>query len=594
MPVLATVRTERFLVTAEGEAGPFRVALSVRKEAQGLELVKVVLEAATPARPGPIRITWPWPLVNTHLKWFPGCHTDRTLMPEWRGKRICASKNTLNAPVYSLFDSSGRNCLTFALSDALSGVTLAAGVVEETAEAKCEVTLFVDPYPPMSRYEATLRLDTRLVPYYEALAAVSDWWAAMPDATPSHVPDCAKLPMYSSWYSFHQRLEPEGLEAQCRLAKPLGMESVIVDDGWQTDDNSRGYAFCGDWEVTPSKFADFAAHVRRVHEIGMKYVLWFSVPFVGVHSKAYKRFGDKVLDPASKSGWFVLDPRFPEVREYLINLYESFVTRYGLDGFKLDFVDTFELTAETRDTLGEGRDIDSVQLGVDRLLTDTMKRLRALNSQVLIEFRQSYIGPLMRKYGNMFRSGDVPNDYHGNRINTLDIRLISGNTPAHSDMVMWHPNDSVESAAMQLVHTLFSVPQVSVLLDRYPQSHVEMVRRYLSFWRENRDVLLEGHLEPAEPGMLYPAAIARNREKMIAACFGTSVVSIPHEVPGYLAVVNGTLGERVILELGKDAGTRKVTVTDCRGKRVSSRAVRLGAKVHALGIPPAGIAELQD
>ena len=30
------------------------------------------------------------------------------------------------------------------------------------------------------------------------------------------------------------------------------MESIIVDDGWQTDDNNRGYAYCGDWAVTPN------------------------------------------------------------------------------------------------------------------------------------------------------------------------------------------------------------------------------------------------------------------------------------------------------------------------------------------------------
>jgi alpha-galactosidase len=573
MPALASVQTDRFLVAAEGESGPFKITLSVRKKALGLELVNLVMESPTPARPTPIRLLWSYPLINTHLKWFPGCHTDRTLMPEWRSKRICASKNTNDAPVYALFDSSGRNRLTFALSDALSSVTLAAGAVEETAEAKCEATLFVDPYPPVTHYAAILWLDTRPLPYYESLAAVSDWWAAMPDATPSHVPDYAKLPMYSSWYSFHQRLEPEALEAQCRLAQPLGMQSVIVDDGWQTDDNSRGYAYCGDWEVTPRKFPDFAGHVGRVHEIGMKYILWFSVPFVGIHSRVYKRFADKVLDPAAKSGWFVLDPRFPEVREYLVSLYESFVTRYGLDGFKLDFVDTFELSAETRDTLGQGRDIDSVQLAVDKLLTDTMARLRAMNPEILIEFRQSYIGPLMRKYGNMFRSGDVPNDYHGNRINTLDIRLISGKTPAHSDMVMWHPQDAVESAAMQLIHTLFSVPQVSILLDRYPKDHIDMVRRYLSFWRSNRDVLLDGRLELFHPEMLYPSALAHNSDKMVAACFDPNVISIPHDIPPYLALVNGTFSDHVILDLAKNAGSRRLVVTDCTGKRVCRKAM---------------------
>jgi alpha-galactosidase len=444
----------------------------------------------------------------------------------------------------------------------------------------------------MTHYEVTLRLDTRSIPYHSALADVAKWWAGLPGMEPSRVPEHARLPMYSSWYSFHQKLFPEGLERQCRLAKQLGMESVIVDDGWQTDDNSRGYAYCGDWEVTPVKFADFAAHVARVHDIGMKYILWFSVPFVGIHSKAYRRFEGKVLNPATKDAWYVLDPRFPEVREYLISLYESFMTRYRIDGFKLDFVDTFEPSPETRDTLGGGRDIDSVPEAVDRLLTDVMARLRAANPEVLVEFRQSYIGPMMRKYGNMFRSGDVPGDFHGNRLNTLDIRLISGDTPAHSDMVMWHASDSVESAAMQLWHTLFSVPQVSVLLDRLPPSHVDMVRHYISFWRRHADVLLDGELVPMEPGLLYPAVVAADTRKLVAAWYGSAVIPIPSATQKEIVFVNGTLGDSVVCELGKSIGRRKVTVRDCTGKVVSEEARQFRAGLHRMEIPPAGTAEM--
>jgi len=593
MAFLARVQAGRYLVTAEGEAGAFRVRLSAREEVEGLWQVRLVMEADKPARPNEMRLVWEHPLVGTHLKWFPGCGTDRTILPEWRARRISRSKNTSDAPVYALFASSGTNALSFAFSDAMNAVSLAAGVIEETATIRCEVTLFAEPLPPLVRYEAELRLDGRAVPYHKALKDVSDWWAAMPDAAPAAAPEHARLPMYSSWYSFHQRLEPEGLERQCALAKPLGMESIIVDDGWQTDDTSRGYAYCGDWEVTANKLPDFAGHVARVHEIGMKYILWFSVPLVGVHSKAYARFKEKVLDPASKSGWFVLDPRFADVREYLITLYEGFVKRYGIDGFKLDFVDTFELTPETRETLGGGRDIDSVPLAVDRLLTDTMTRLRAMNRDILIEFRQSYVGPLMRKYGNMFRAGDAPGDYHGNRIKTIDIRLLSGRTPAHSDMVTWNAGEPVESAAMQLVHTLFAVPQVSVLLDRIPAQHVEMVRHYLTFWRKHRDVLVDGDFEPAEPGMLYPSVVARNNEKLLAAAYGSGGLVVRGPLPSQIILVNGTFQDRLAVLLPESAGKRQVTITSCTGEAVRRETRRFGAGAHSVELPPAGIAQIE-
>jgi alpha-galactosidase len=594
MPAIASVTAGPYTVAVEGDPGPFAISLSHDSPTAGVYHVHLRMRSDRPSRPPKLRLVWSHPLVETHLKWFPGCGTDRTVLPEWRSSRICRSRNTSDAPVYSLFSSSGRNCLTFALSDATNAVTLAAGVVEETADVKCEVSLFAEPFPPITEYEATLRLDTRPVPYYRALAAASDWWASMKDAAPSHVPEHARLPMYSSWYSLHQRLSPEAIEHQCKLARPLGMESVIVDDGWQTDDNSRGYAYCGDWEVAPAKLPAFAAHVARVHDIGMKYILWFSVPFVGIHSKAYRRFKDKILNPAATEGWFVLDPRFQDVREYLVSLYETFARKYSVDGFKLDFVDTFELSREMRDSLGNGRDIDSVPAAVDALLTDTMKRLRAINPDVLVEFRQSYIGPLMRKYGNMFRAGDVPGDYHGNRVKTIDVRLLSGSTPAHSDMVMWNAGDSVESAAMQLVHTLFAVPQVSVLLDAVPKEHVEMLRFYLAFWRLHRDVLLDGALEPDDPGMLYPSVSARTSTKLLAALYGGGCLSLRAPLPGTIILVNGTFSRKLAFDLAENAGKRNVTITSCTGSVLHRETLKLPAGLHSIDVPPAGVAVLES
>ena len=115
--------------------------------------------------------------------------------------------------------------------------------------------------------------------------------------------------MYSCWYSFHQEIDIPAILEQCRLAKAMGMDSVIVDDGWQTDNNSRGYAYCGDWEPVASKVPDMKVFVDQVHEIGMKFILWYSVPFVGRFSKAYERFADMLLGSTmSNKNWASLDP----------------------------------------------------------------------------------------------------------------------------------------------------------------------------------------------------------------------------------------------------------------------------------------------
>src|SRR2546423_896674 len=69
---------------------------------------------------------------------------------------------------------------------------------------------------PFKEYEAPRRLDTTDRPYFESLKMVTDWWAGQPAEaarwmgypaiTPAPVPEAARQPMYSSWYSFRQRL----------------------------------------------------------------------------------------------------------------------------------------------------------------------------------------------------------------------------------------------------------------------------------------------------------------------------------------------------------------------------------------------------
>ena len=585
------IQTSRHTLTVEGELSPFRFSSRVETPENGVELVHISLEADAPAVPPQLKLRWMQPSVGIHAHWTPTTHTNRFVDVEWSGGYN--SNVTSGAPVHCSHGIDGRNRLTFAFSDALNNVKLIAGLREESGELSCSVTLFEEKTPPTTQYNATLRIDNRAVAYYESLRDVSNWWAQMIEYSPAPVPEVVRLPMYSTWYSFHQNLNPHDVEEQCRIAKSLGCEAVIVDDGWQTDDNSRGYAFCGDWEVTPSKIPDMKAHVARVHDLGMKYLLWYSVPFVGPKSGVWERFKDKLLrfndSPTVNAG--TLDPRFPDVREYLINLYENALRDWDLDGFKLDFVDEFWPDEKTRNAFGEGRDYDSIPAAVDRLLTDTLARLRVLKPDVMVEFRQSYIGPLMRKYGNMFRAGDCPNDAIGNRMRTIDIRLLCGDTACHSDMTMWHPSDSVESAALQMANILFSVPQVSMMLDKLTPEHLEMTTFYLDFWREHRDVLLDGDLQPHHPENFYPIVVASNEKKWLAAAYNDIVVTLPSVLPSQTLLVNSTLNNRVVVESSTRLA-KNLVVRDCRGRIVREEAVELNAGLHSIEIPPCGVAVL--
>jgi alpha-galactosidase len=263
-----------------------------------------------------------------------------------------------------------------------------------------------------------------------------------------------------------------------------------------------------------------------------------------------------------------------------------------VDGLKLDFIDEFKILGAKTDTEGEGRDYLSVLEAVDRLLTDIIQRLNAIKPSIMIEFRQSYIGPLMRKYGNMFRAGDCPYDMVTNRVRTLDVRLLSGSTPVHSDMVMWHPDEQVELAALQIINIIFSVPQISVLLERLPAQHIKMLRFWLSFWREHRDVLLDGELRPQHPETLYPVVSAVTATKYLLAVYQESVVKFEGTPPNGWILLNGTHDNRIFLEVKEELGVRRVQVRNCCGEVVLIEDVTFTKGIHLLQVPIAGVATI--
>lgn len=579
------LRTNKFSVVITGDMGNFVASLSSFQEDENLEFVRLKLVSEKPSIPSPIMITWTQSTCDIQAQWNSALGYNRGLLPDWAGG--WKFKSTSGAPVHCLYNYNGYNRLTFALSDALNPLDIKCGVNEETAVFMCSAELFIEPMPPITEYEVILRLDTRDVPYYESLKAVSDWWVSFEGFAPAVVPETARLPMYSTWYSFHQMLNTEKIINQCNLAKELGCETLIVDDGWQTEDNSRGYTYCGDWEVAIKKIPDMKKFVDDIHNVGMKIMIWYSVPFIGRYSKAWSKFKGKYLD-SQNSNFCVLDPRFPEVREYIIDLYKKAVSDWNLDGLKLDFVDTFNITEYSKDFLGNGRDYDSVPSAVDRLLKDALNKLKVIKPDFMIEFRQSYIGPLMRSYGNMFRAADCPNDSLGNRLRILDIRLLCGNTATHSDMIMWNYEEPVESAAMQIINILFSVPQISVMVNKLPERHFKMIKYWLKFWRDNIDVLLDGKLMPLHPEANYSTVLASNSKKIIAVAYSSPVIKLP-EIPfEEIILVNGSSEKQLLLQTEQEYKSTRCEVYNCCGELINIVNINLIKGVNVLDIPVAG------
>jgi len=556
----------------------FSAEYVVRDTEDGIRVVHISADATDGARTLDLKFSWQVPDVRVNLVWTPLGYTSRNIGANWSG--YSESYAMRGAPVISDLDYSDRNRQTIACSDAENSVKMHTGVVEETGMLDCVVKIAVAA--PVAHYECDVRIDTRDIPFYRAVADVRRWWETYPGMKPMPVPDAAREPLYSAWYSYHQRIDVDAIVDECRYFSKLGAEVLIVDDGWQTSDNSRGYNYCGDWQPTPDKVPSMRAFADAVHSTGMKFMIWYSVPFIGSGSEVYKKFGTKTLNRCGSSETYVLDPRYPEVREHLIELYRRAVTDWDLDGLKLDFVDSFR----QNNNFCEGMDCRSVHEAVDRLMKGVSAALREIKPDILIEFRQSYIGPLMRTYGNMFRSGDCPADSFTNRQHILALRMTSGGTAVHSDMVMWHPDESAEEAAYQLTAVLFSVPQISVRHSALTPRQAEMVADYLAFWKKYRNVLLDGEMNYYGCGANFPFVSSRLGDTLVGAVYSGGVAHVG-SMAEETVIVNASPDRRVMIDAAF-SGEYCYTVYDCTGRETASGRTSPGVTGRIDGVPENG------
>ena len=530
-------------------------------------------------------VGWMADVPGVMYQWNACCRLSRDLNPHWDDR--FHSMLSSHAPVTCYFDGADTNRYCWALSECGKLVELKNGLRDQTGSLNLHFSFGTRQFTDRYETEITLYVDTRPIPLRSAVEDVAAWWVQDCGMTPMKVPDDAREPLYSFWYSYHQDVNEADVEAECRRAKELGFSLCIVDDGWQTEDNAGAYPYCGDWLPAPGKFPDMAAHVRRVHELGMKYILWYSVPLIGYRSAHYERFRNMLLRDEPGLSAAVLDPRYPETREFLIQTFRKALAEWDLDGFKLDFIDTWRESSANA-PYNERMDIPALQDAVDVCMSEIVRTLTLIKPDVLLEFRQSYIGPHMKRFGNLFRVADCAGDYLKNRASILDLRMLMGDQAVHSDMLMMAPFEDPRINALQIISCMFGVMQFSGRLERLDENTLKMARFWLSFLKEHKTLLQSKNLTAYEAHLLYTWAKTAENDECAVGVYAVDKVVKP-DTAGTIFIANGCMGERVFVELD---GTYRVRVFDCFGE-IQNSFEKTFAGVEQLPVPIGGLIEMQ-
>ena len=147
--------------------------------------------------------------------------------------------------------------------------------------------------------------------------------------------------LINNWEATFMDFTEDKLMPIVERAKELEIEMFVLDDGWfghRDDDRSS----LGDWFVDEKKFNHgIAGFAKRVHDLDMKFGLWFEPEMISIDSKLYQTHPEWMIKTPGRGQTpgrhqFVLDMSRKEVVDYLFGLMSHIIQDAKLDYIKWD------------------------------------------------------------------------------------------------------------------------------------------------------------------------------------------------------------------------------------------------------------------
>ena len=148
--------------------------------------------------------------------------------------------------------------------------------------------------------------------------------------------------LINSWEAAYFDFDDEKLVAFAKEAKALGVELLVMDDGWfsrrSSDDSSLG-----DWWVNEQKLkGGLASLVERVHAEGLGFGIWFEPEMISPNSDLYRAHPDWCLHVEGRPhsncrNQYVLDLSRPEVVDCIFDQMSAVLDSAPIDYVKWDF-----------------------------------------------------------------------------------------------------------------------------------------------------------------------------------------------------------------------------------------------------------------
>lgn len=193
--------------------------------------------------------------------------------------------------------------------------------------------------------------------------------------------------LINNWEATYFNFDTEKLIDIAKEASKLGIEMLVMDDGWfgkRDSDNSS----LGDWFVNEEKLQGGLKHLTdEVNKLGMKFGIWFEPEMVSPDSELFRAHPDWAIQikrryKTQSREQYVLDYSRKDVRDYVYRMMKAVLNSANIEYIKWDM--NRELTETGSSVLPKERQREiwhRYVLGV----YDLMDRLTADYPHILLE-----------------------------------------------------------------------------------------------------------------------------------------------------------------------------------------------------------------
>lgn len=146
--------------------------------------------------------------------------------------------------------------------------------------------------------------------------------------------------LVNSWEAAYFDFDSAKLLGIAESAAKLGIEMLVLDDGWfgaRNDDTTS----LGDWFVNTDKIGDLGELVKKINALGVKFGLWFEPEMISEKSKLYQEHPEWVLhEPGRRRSigrqQMLLDMSRPDVVQYLFETISNILHSANIEYVKWD------------------------------------------------------------------------------------------------------------------------------------------------------------------------------------------------------------------------------------------------------------------